>query len=387
MELRLLGPGQGFPAVEIGKTTGPPQTPMAPAPAQGDESLSDEETEYTGQLARGGYPTASSSSTFVVREQARDGNCLFRSFSDQVYGCPDYHGLLRDRCTKYIASERNYFEQFVAEPFEQFLARIQREGEWGDDVEIEALSEIYDCRVEIYAAYGHSLMRTFHEACDSKWPQPIRLLYEGQAHYNSLAPRSGLRPILQLRPGEMEDAAISRSRRRNEAGLRRPGAKEQDAQLTEQEVLEESIRLSRLEFEHKSEAQMDMALQDSRTEWEKSERKRMEEEVVDAILQQSVLEEEQKQMTLAMKESKEEVIQTQPDFAALYGMVNSDMVQGASSSSAHDDKRDSRDFQYPESVYAVMSMGFPLEKCIQAYHLVGDNPEGILQFCCQTLGR
>lgn len=79
------------------------------------------------------------------------------------------------RCTKYIASERNYFEQFVAEPFEQrlggdtwcysahakhrvnfhqttestsgdamcplhlrFLARIQREGEWGDDVEIEA---------------------------------------------------------------------------------------------------------------------------------------------------------------------------------------------------------------------------------------------------------
>lgn len=25
----------------------------------------------------------------------------------------------RLRCTKYIASERNYFEQFVAEPFEQ----------------------------------------------------------------------------------------------------------------------------------------------------------------------------------------------------------------------------------------------------------------------------
>ena len=53
-----------------------------------------------------------------------------------------------------------------------------------------------------------------------------RLLYEGQAHYNSLAPRSavpsepgeaigfkrrwhqgGLRPILQLRPGEMEDSS------------------------------------------------------------------------------------------------------------------------------------------------------------------------------------
>lgn len=37
--------------------------------------------------------------------------------------------------------------------------------------------------------------------------------------------------------------------------------------------------------------------------------------------------------------------------------VNSDVVSasevGASSSSAHDEKRDSRDFQYPESVYAA----------------------------------
>ncbi|CAJ1328118.1 unnamed protein product [Effrenium voratum] len=230
------------------------------------------------------------------------------------------------------------------------------------------------------------LMRTFHEACHSKRLQPIRLLYEGQSHYNSLAPRSGHRPLLLQRPGELEDAAISKSQRRNEAGLRREGACEADAQLTEQEVFEESIRLSRMEFEHKSDAEMDSALQDSRADWEKSERKRMEEEVVDAILQQSVLEEEQKQLSMAMKESKDEVIESRPDFAALYGLaVNSDAVQGSSSSSAQE--RDSREFQYPESVYAVMSMGFPLERCIQAYHLVGDNPEGILQFCCQSLGR
>merc|ERR1719316_1817349 len=90
-------------------------------------------------------PGPASSPPFLVREQARDGNCLFRSFSDQVYGTPEHHALLRHRCSKYIASERNYFEQFVAEPFDEFLARIQREGEWGDDVEIEALSEMYDC--------------------------------------------------------------------------------------------------------------------------------------------------------------------------------------------------------------------------------------------------
>jgi len=368
---------------------------MAPVPTTEEEAYGNYGSQ-PGHLVNAGVNNSSGSaapSPFLVREQARDGNCLFRSFSDQMYGTPEHHALVRDRCSKYIACERNYFEQFVAEPFDEFLGRMQRQGEWGDDVEIEALSEMYDCRVEIYASYSqssHALMRTFHEACEAKWPHPIRLLYEGHAHYNSLAFRSGFVPVAKSRPGqqgllpgEIEEAAILRSHRRREAGLRRKGVAEADSEQTDREVLDESVRLSRLEFEHKSEAEMDRVLEDSRAEWERSERKRMDEEVVDAILQQSVMEEEQKQLSLAMQESKD----TNPEMAAWYGMgmIAQDLPAGASSSSATD--RDSREFQYPESVYNVMSMGFPLEKCIQAYHLVGDNPEGILAFCCQTIGR
>merc|ERR1719456_1157794 len=89
----------------------------------------------------------------------------------------------------------------------------------------------------------------------------------------------------------------------------------------------------------------------------------------------------------SMKESKQMIMENKSDYAPLYGTI-AESMPGASSSSANErDDRDSREYQYPESVYAVMSMGFPLEKCIQAYHLVGDNPEGILAYCCQTLGR
>jgi len=333
---------------------------------------------------------------FIVREQARDGNCLFRSFSDQIYGTPEHHRLVRERCAEYIASERSYFEQFIAEPFADFIARIQRQGEWGDDVEIEALSEIYDCRVEIYASYTHQRIRTFHEACDAKWARPIQLQYEGSAHYNSLAPRSGLVPVVRMMPvsqaGEIEDAAIARSRRRREAGERRHGCGETDVELTDREVLDNSIHLSRQEFEHKSQAEMDQVLQESRQDWEKTERKRMDEEMVETILQQSVLEEEQKQLTLAMKESKDMIMKDKSGYN-LYGMFAPegqafDSGPAASSSSGPEaNNRDSRDYQYPESVYIVMSMGFPLEKCIQAYHLVGDNIDGILAYSCQTLGR
>lgn len=384
-------------------TPGEQQPPMAPVPmgAEDDEAYAGYNTSSNLNTASGSSqrnraqgPPVPGPSPFLLREQARDGNCLFRSFSDQVYGTPEHHALLRDRCSKYIASERNYFEQFIAEPFDDFLARIQREGEWGDDVEIEALSEIFDCRVEIYASYTHALMRTFHETCDAKWGRPVRLQYEGHSHYNSLAPRSGLVPISRGTAGEIEAAAIERSRKRQQAGQRRAGAQEADLHETDREVLDESIRLSRMEFEHKSDREMDQTLEKSRAEWEVTERKRMDSEVVDAILQQSVMEEEQKQLAVAMKESKQMILENKPDYASMYGkfaaegMMAAESMPGASSSSANErDDRDSKDFQYPESVYAVMSMGFPLEKCIQAYHLVGDNPEGILAYCCQTLGR
>lgn len=365
---------------------------MAPVASNNDEEITGYDA-MTGFGAQGGAapatfraiprpPEASSSYPFQTRVQARDGNCLFRSFSDQVYGTPDHHALVRDRCSRYIASERNYFEQFVTEPFDQFLDRMCREGEWGDDVEIEALSEIYDCRVEIYAPYSQTPMRTFHETCDGTWPSPIRLQYEGHSHYNSLALRTGFAPIAksmpgrQCAPGDIENAAIARSQKRQEAGQRRRGAAEADVDQTNNEVLDESIRLSRVEFEHKSDAEMDKALDDSKAEWERAERKRMDDEVVETILQQSVIEEEQKQLSLAMKESKA------LNFAAFAGAAASSSA-GADS----ENRPDSKEYQYPESVYAVMSMGFPLDRCIQAYHLVGDNPEGILAFCCQNLGR
>lgn len=310
----------------------------------------------------------------------RDGNCLFRAFSDQVYGTPEHYALVRDWCTKYISVERDYFEQFVAEPFGEFLARIQREGEWGDDVEVEALSEIYGCRVEIYDPYTREVMRTFHESCDADRPHPVRLQYEGHAHYNSLVPRTGLVLIVQQRaPGEIEKRALERSRTRREAGQGRGG--DGAAERAEREV-----RLSRLEFEHKSQTEMDKVIENSRIEWEKAERLRMDKEVVDAMLQQSELEEEQKQLAMALNESEQMGMYNKQDFP-IYSMCVAKGVPETNTQQGSSPARDCREYLYPESVYVVMSMGFPLEECMKAYHLVGDNSDNILEYCCQNLGR
>ena len=66
---------------------------------------------------------------------------------------------------EYIEQDKEYFSDFIIggqSKFEEYVARKKQNGKWGDDLEIQALSEIYNRPVEIYA-YSNEPMRTFHE--------------------------------------------------------------------------------------------------------------------------------------------------------------------------------------------------------------------------------
>lgn len=66
----------------------------------------------------------------------------------------------------YIQLEKDFFKDYViggSIGFDFYLERKRKDGEWGDDLEIQALSEIYDKPIEIYA-YSHVPLRTFHES-------------------------------------------------------------------------------------------------------------------------------------------------------------------------------------------------------------------------------
>ena len=39
---------------------------------------------------------------FIIRPIGEDGNCLFRSISDQMYGTEKYYTEIRSFCMKYI---------------------------------------------------------------------------------------------------------------------------------------------------------------------------------------------------------------------------------------------------------------------------------------------
>lgn len=87
----------------------------------------------------------------------------------------------------YIEIEKHFFKNYIVSGeygFKLYVEMKRKEGIWGDDVEIQALSEIYNRPVELY---GYSLepMRTFHET-NKKNIEPMRLSYHGQCHYNSV---------------------------------------------------------------------------------------------------------------------------------------------------------------------------------------------------------
>lgn len=101
-----------------------------------------------------------------IEEVDSDGNCLFRAVAYQVYGDEDMCYFLRDKCMDYILACHAYFKDFidlnVDGSIQNYCDRKRQDKVWGDDLEIEALSEMYGRPIEIYA-YSSQPMRTFHE--------------------------------------------------------------------------------------------------------------------------------------------------------------------------------------------------------------------------------
>ncbi|CAM9660983.1 unnamed protein product, partial [Scytosiphon promiscuus] len=153
-----------------------------------------------------------------------DGNCLFRSVSHQIYGNDSHHRLVRARCMDYMESEAHFFEPYVEGDMAAFLRYLEvkrQNAVWGDDPEVQALCEIYDRPAEIWAydpQHGAKTLRSFHEAAGSasgSLRTPMRLSYYGGGHYDSVAPIESTAAPGRLVPSVGDEAA---------AGAGGPGA-------------------------------------------------------------------------------------------------------------------------------------------------------------------
>ena len=146
-----------------------------------------------------------------------DGNCLFRAVSDQVYGKEEYHDIIRQKCMDYLEIQKRFFKLFIDGDFNEYIKEKRKDGAWGDDIELEALSEIYNRPIEIYSG-SEKPLRCFHEDKNDydRNVIPIRLSYHGRKHYNSVIPlkdaeykfKMYIINLIQTNPGVYEEKII-----------------------------------------------------------------------------------------------------------------------------------------------------------------------------------
>jgi OTU domain-containing protein 5 len=91
---------------------------------------------------------------------------------------------VRRLCMDYMEQERDYFSEFVTEDFPQYIARKRQNATYGNHLELQAVSELFNRPIEIFAHQPEPL-NLFQTAYDDQNP-PIRLSYHNGNHYNSV---------------------------------------------------------------------------------------------------------------------------------------------------------------------------------------------------------
>eukprot|EP01129_Flabellula_baltica_P002835 TRINITY_DN12735_c0_g1_i1.p1 TRINITY_DN12735_c0_g1~~TRINITY_DN12735_c0_g1_i1.p1 ORF type:complete len:408 (+),score=100.91 TRINITY_DN12735_c0_g1_i1:1294-2517(+) len=121
---------------------------------------------------------------YVIEEMAPDGNCLFRSVADQIYGDPEKHMLVRTLCMDFMEKERDHYSQFITQEFNEYIERKRQPRCYGNHIELQAIAELYNRPVEIYT-YDAEPLNLFQDLYQTDNP-PIRISYHYGNHYNSV---------------------------------------------------------------------------------------------------------------------------------------------------------------------------------------------------------
>ena len=182
------------------------------------------------------YETALAAQGMRIVRVEGDGNCMFRSVAHQVYGDATLHAELREYTARYMTAESGYFSGWIADDFPQYIARLQQNGTWGDDPELQALSELYDRPIEVWMFDPHSgakVLKRLHEAREGV--SPIRLSYYGGGHYDSIVGPGHADGLLTSQVGQREEGMLRAVQLRNtpqgQAGLATAEAGELQAVL------------------------------------------------------------------------------------------------------------------------------------------------------------
>uniref|UniRef100_A0A8C5V040 UDP-N-acetylglucosamine transferase subunit ALG13 n=1 Tax=Microcebus murinus TaxID=30608 RepID=A0A8C5V040_MICMU len=113
---------------------------------------------------------------------AKDASCLFRAISEQLFCSQVHHLEIRKACVSYMKENQQTFESYVEGSFEKYLERLGDPKESAGQLEIRALSLIYNRDFILYRYPGKP--PTY--VTDNGYEDKILLCYSSNGHYDSV---------------------------------------------------------------------------------------------------------------------------------------------------------------------------------------------------------
>lgn len=157
-------------------------------------SSDDDDAQFRNLLLNQGH---------LIREMNSDGNCLFRSLSDQLYNDDgDDHGTVRKEICDHLEQHKDEFQSFLlmneddedVMNIDDYVEHMREHTTWGSDIEIVAASRKYNVGIKVFSTHYGVLRFGNHEEQGNKSDDSdsdLLLSYHGNDHYNSVHPMDG----------------------------------------------------------------------------------------------------------------------------------------------------------------------------------------------------
>ncbi|XP_025033829.1 UDP-N-acetylglucosamine transferase subunit ALG13 isoform X1 [Pelodiscus sinensis] len=113
---------------------------------------------------------------------AKDASCLFRAISEQLFSCQIHHMEVRKACVSFMRENQRNFESYVEGSFEKYLERLGDPKESAGQLEISALSLIYNRDFILYRYPGKPPTYATNNGFEDK----ILLCCSSNGHYDSV---------------------------------------------------------------------------------------------------------------------------------------------------------------------------------------------------------
>ncbi|KAL9187297.1 hypothetical protein ACHAXT_001400 [Thalassiosira profunda] len=136
----------------------------------------------------------------AIREMNADGNCLFRSLSDQLYDdAGAKHDVVRHDVCNHLSKNKEEYMHFLLMDdddedivdIDEYVAKMREDGEWGGNVEVVVASRVYRRNIMVFS--GEYQNGALSITCEDgeRDGDDLMLSYHGNDHYNSVHPVGG----------------------------------------------------------------------------------------------------------------------------------------------------------------------------------------------------